>query len=177
MFYVYRAGMGEFHKYGVLKFSPSTCYIFSTISGIILVDEQVFRFDIFISTAYKWSAHFVIICWHVHFIQGNLFVFQKKKKQNKLCVLKYFQVHVAGVWKSLPLLKHISHTNIYSFSDENSPFLLNSQVTFALYILSTLLVLSSSIVLYFYGHTRYIPQQKISTIFLFYIYTFTFSII
>lgn len=79
-------------------------------------------------------------------------------------------MHVAGVWKSLPLLKHITHSSkMYSFSDENSPFLLNSQVTFALYILSTLLVLSSSIVLYFYGHTRYeegdFDTQTISSIF------------
>lgn len=61
-------------------------------------------------------------------------------------------MHVVGVWKALPLLKH--NSRVYNFGNP-TPFLLNSQVTFAMYILSTLLVLASSIVLYFYGHTRW----------------------
>lgn len=69
------------------------------------------------------------------------------------CIL--FQVHVIGIWKALPLLKH--NARVYNFGSP-TPFLLNSQVTFALYILSTLLVLASSIVLYFYGHTRYVSE-------------------
>ncbi|KAJ8959896.1 hypothetical protein NQ318_011632 [Aromia moschata] len=52
-------------------------------------------------------------------------------------------VHVVGVWKALPLLKH--NSRVYNFGNP-TPFLLNSQVTFAMYILSTLLVLASSIV-------------------------------
>ncbi|CAH1156014.1 unnamed protein product [Phaedon cochleariae] len=63
-----------------------------------------------------------------------------------------YKVHVVGVWKALPLLKH--NSRVYNFGSP-TPFLLNSEVTFSLYILSTLLVLTSSIVLYFYGHTRF----------------------
>ncbi|KAG5889821.1 hypothetical protein JTB14_023147 [Gonioctena quinquepunctata] len=63
-----------------------------------------------------------------------------------------YKVHVVGVWKAPYLLKH--NARVYNFGNP-TPFLLNSEVTFAMYMLSTLLVLASSIVLYFYGHTRF----------------------
>ncbi|KAL3268994.1 hypothetical protein HHI36_008079 [Cryptolaemus montrouzieri] len=63
-----------------------------------------------------------------------------------------YKVQVAGIWKSLPLLKH---TNFALISSKSTPFLLNAQVTLGLYLLSTLLVIASSLILYFYGHTRF----------------------
>ncbi|KAK9890752.1 hypothetical protein WA026_012100 [Henosepilachna vigintioctopunctata] len=63
-----------------------------------------------------------------------------------------YKVQIAGVWKSLPLLKH---TNFVLMSNRSTPFLLNAQVTLGLYLLSTLLVVASSLILYFYGHTRF----------------------
>lgn len=67
----------------------------------------------------------------------------------ELCRFFLIQVQVIGPWKSLPLLKHQVRETINS-----DVFLLNPQVTIALYILSCLLVLASSLVLYLYGHTR-----------------------
>lgn len=64
-----------------------------------------------------------------------------------------YKVQVIGPWKTLPLLKH--QPGGFSPNGGMSPFLLNPQVTLALYLLSILLVLSSSLVLYLYGHTRF----------------------
>lgn len=63
-----------------------------------------------------------------------------------------YKVQVSGVWKSLPLLKHSTN---YLHMTRRTPFLLNSQVTLGLYLLSTLLVIASSLILYLYGHTKF----------------------
>ncbi|XP_030768318.1 protein tincar isoform X3 [Sitophilus oryzae] len=64
-----------------------------------------------------------------------------------------YKIHVANLWTSLPLLQH--SPRLYKNFDRATPFLLNAEVTFALFMLSTLLVLASSVVMYFYGHTRF----------------------
>lgn len=64
----------------------------------------------------------------------------------------FLQVQIIGAWKALPLLKH--QPGGLSTLGGSSPFLLNPQVTLVLYILSCLLILASSLVLYLYGHTR-----------------------
>ncbi|CAG9830011.1 unnamed protein product [Diabrotica balteata] len=103
-----------------------------------------------------YSIRYPALFWATNKCLGLIFSFQLLI--NGLHILLSFagmsilyKVHVVGVWKALPLLKH--NAKVYSFGSP-TPFLLNSQVTFALYTLSTLLVLASSIVLYFYGHTR-----------------------
>jgi hypothetical protein len=75
-----------------------------------------------------------------------------KSPQSTILDTRDLQVQIVGGWKSLPLLKHEPST-LFTFS-KMSPFLLNPQVTLALYMMSTLLILSSSLVLYLYGHTR-----------------------
>ncbi|KAJ8972556.1 hypothetical protein NQ314_000143, partial [Rhamnusium bicolor] len=102
-----------------------------------------------------YSVRYPALFWSTNKCLGLIFSFQLLI--NGLHTLLSFagmsilyKVHVLGVWKALPLLKH--NSRVYNFGNP-TPFLLNSQVTFAMYILSTLLVLASSIVLYFYGHT------------------------
>ncbi|XP_072379513.1 protein tincar [Diabrotica undecimpunctata] len=116
-----------------------------------------------------YSIRYPALFWATNKCLGLIFSFQLLI--NGLHILLSFagmsilyKVHVVGVWKALPLLKH--NAKVYSFGSP-TPFLLNSQVTFALYTLSTLLVLASSIVLYFYGHTRFnafLNQQRESKI-------------
>ncbi|CAH0554998.1 unnamed protein product [Brassicogethes aeneus] len=105
-----------------------------------------------------YSVRYPALFWSTNKCLGIIFSFQLLI--NGLHTLISFagmsilyKVHIAGVWKSLPLLKHNARS-VYTFGSP-TPFLLNSQVTFGMYMLSTLLVLSSSIVLYFYGHTRF----------------------
>lgn len=62
-----------------------------------------------------------------------------------------YKVQVYGVDKALPLLRHRAGVNFFG---GESPFLLNPHVTLALFVLSGLLVLSSSLVLYLYGYGR-----------------------
>nr|CAH7721515.1 unnamed protein product [Callosobruchus chinensis] len=104
-----------------------------------------------------YSVRYPAIFWATNKCLGLIFSFQLLI--NGLHTLVSFagmsilyKVHVLGPAKALPLLSH--NVRIYSFAGD-SPFLLNPEVTFAMYILSTLLVLASSIVLYFYGHTRF----------------------
>ncbi|XP_057652628.1 protein tincar isoform X2 [Diorhabda carinulata] len=116
-----------------------------------------------------YSIRYPALFWATNKCLGLIFSFQLLI--NGLHILLSFagmsvlyKVHVVGVWKVLPLLKH--NAKVYNFGNP-TPFLLNSQVTFALYTLSTLLVLASSIVLYFYGHTRFnafLNQQRESKI-------------
>lgn len=61
-----------------------------------------------------------------------------------------YKVQVIGADKTLPLLRHIK----LNMLGGESPFLLNPLVTVALYILSEILVLSSSLVLYLYGYGK-----------------------
>lgn len=70
-------------------------------------------------------------------------------RASKNDVVDLFQVQIVGATKALPLLRHQQ-----GVASGASPFLLNPQVSLALYLLSTLLVLASSLVLYLYGHTR-----------------------
>ncbi|KAJ8978441.1 hypothetical protein NQ317_017644 [Molorchus minor] len=111
-----------------------------------------------------YSVRYPALFWSTNKCLGLIFSFQLLI--NGLHTLISFagmsilyKVHVFGAWKALPLLKP---NRVYNFGNP-TPFLLNSQVTFAMYILSTLLVLASSIVLYFYGHTSeisYVPYTR-----------------
>ncbi|RZC10188.1 tincar [Asbolus verrucosus] len=105
-----------------------------------------------------YSIRYPALFWSTNKCLGTIFSFQLLI--NGLhTLLAYagmsilYKVQVVGGWKSLPLLKHEPST-LFTFS-KLSPFLLNPQVTLALYMMSTLLILSSSLVLYLYGHTRF----------------------
>ncbi|XP_060527941.1 protein tincar [Cylas formicarius] len=105
-----------------------------------------------------YSVRYPALFWATNKCLGLIFSFQLLI--NGLHTLLSFagmsilyKIHVANLWKSLPLLQRSSR--LYNNFDSATPFLLNAQVTFALYMLSTLLVLASSIVMYFYGHTRF----------------------
>lgn len=66
------------------------------------------------------------------------------------------QVQVVGPLKGLPLLRHrtVPTTSTISTIFGDSYFLLNPHVTLVLFALSSLLVLCSSMVMYFYAHGR-----------------------
>ncbi|XP_063927551.1 protein tincar isoform X2 [Zophobas morio] len=105
-----------------------------------------------------YSIRYPAIFWSTNKCLGTIFSFQLLI--NALhTLLAYagmsilYKVQIVGGWKTLPLLKH-EHSTLFTFS-KMSPFLLNPQVTLALYMMSTLLILSSSLVLYLYGHTRF----------------------
>ncbi|XP_068897552.1 protein tincar isoform X2 [Tenebrio molitor] len=105
-----------------------------------------------------YSIRYPALFWSTNKCLGTIFSFQLLI--NGLhTLLAYagmsilYKVQIVGGWKSLPLLKHEPST-LFTFS-KMSPFLLNPQVTLALYMMSTLLILSSSLVLYLYGHTRF----------------------
>ncbi|CAG9772839.1 unnamed protein product [Ceutorhynchus assimilis] len=65
-----------------------------------------------------------------------------------------YKIHVTNLWTSMPLLQQ-ALPRLYNNFNKLTPFLLNAEVTFGLYMLSTLLILASSVVMYFYGHTRF----------------------
>ncbi|XP_008198381.1 protein tincar isoform X2 [Tribolium castaneum] len=105
-----------------------------------------------------YSIRYPALFWSTNKCLGTIFSFQLLI--NGLhTLLAYagmsilYKVQIVGGWKTLPLLKH-EPTTLFTFS-KLSPFLLNPQVTLALYMMSTLLILSSSLVLYLYGHTRF----------------------
>ncbi|GLV44477.1 tincar [Carabus blaptoides fortunei] len=72
-----------------------------------------------------------------------------------------YKVQIIGAWKALPLLRH--YPDGMSPLGGKSPFLLNPHVTLSLFCLSSLLILSSSLILYLYGHGRFnsfLNQQR-----------------
>lgn len=87
---------------------------------------------------------------------------ENKKNTMKIIVLKYlcngnssfvwgllfiFQVQVVGIDQAVPLLRrHVS---------SDPPFLLNANVSLGLFVLSQILVIASSLVLYLYGYGRF----------------------
>lgn len=66
-------------------------------------------------------------------------------------VLCYLQVHVIGAKEAIPLLSLRLSKWAMRFG---TPFILNKEVTIALYVMSVILVLVSSLVLYLYGYGR-----------------------
>ncbi|KAI4461529.1 protein tincar [Holotrichia oblita] len=64
-----------------------------------------------------------------------------------------FEVQIMGGLKALPFYKHQIAKSM--FTDNSTPFLLNSLVSILLYILYVLLIISSSLVFYLYGHIRF----------------------
>ncbi|XP_018335612.1 protein tincar isoform X2 [Agrilus planipennis] len=105
-----------------------------------------------------YSVRYPAVFWATNKTMGMLFSMQFLINSLQI-LLAYagmsvlYRVQVVGVWKVLPLLK--PQPGGVSPLGGISPFLLNPQVTLALYILYSLLVLSSSLVLYLYGYTRF----------------------
>ncbi|XP_065155259.1 protein tincar-like isoform X2 [Atheta coriaria] len=106
-----------------------------------------------------YSVRYPSLFWATNKCMGLLFSFQLLINGLQT-LLSYagmsvlYKVQIVGPWKALPLMKH--HLGgVTSPLGGISPFLLNPQVTLALYILSLLLILASSLVLYLYGHTRF----------------------
>lgn len=105
-----------------------------------------------------YSVRYPSLFWAANKGMGMLFSFQLLINGVQT-LLAYagmsilYKVQVYGSLKVLPLLKH--KPGGISPLGGISPFLLNPQVTLALYILSCLLVLASSLVLHLYGHTRF----------------------
>ncbi|GJQ71262.1 tinc [Trypoxylus dichotomus] len=64
-----------------------------------------------------------------------------------------YKVQIMGGLKALPFYKHQIAKSV--FTHNSTPFLLNSLVSILLYILYILLIISSSLVFYLYGHIRF----------------------
>lgn len=79
-----------------------------------------------------------------HSFTGKLYYINKTIS---LC----FQIHVLGPTEVLP---HIQHRLGKLQSKFGTPFVLDRYVTLALFLMTVLLVLSSSLVLYLYGYGR-----------------------
>ncbi|KAL1505371.1 hypothetical protein ABEB36_004954 [Hypothenemus hampei] len=102
-----------------------------------------------------YSVRYPAIFWSANKFLGLLFSFMLFV--NGLHIVLTFsgisilyKIHVADLWQLMSSNENNKHFN------HPTPYLLNAQVTFALYMLSTLLILASSVVMYFYGHTRFI---------------------
>lgn len=103
-----------------------------------------------------YAVRYPAVFWHTNKAFGTLFSFQLLVNGLQslvayagMCVL--FKVQVLGAKEALPML----HLRTNHDSDDGSPFLLNTHVTLALFILSNVLILSSSLVLYLYGYGRF----------------------
>ncbi|XP_049962031.1 protein tincar, partial [Schistocerca serialis cubense] len=97
-----------------------------------------------------YAVRYPAVFWHTNKAFGALFSLQLLANgvQSLLayagvCVL--YKVQVVGAAEALPIL-----------GSNESPFLLNPLVTLALYVLSSVLVLASSLVLYLYGYGRFL---------------------
>lgn len=99
-----------------------------------------------------YAVRYPAVFWHTNKSFGLLFSLQLLTNGLQsllayagMCVL--YKVEVIGAQEALPILP------IPRNSD--SPFLLNPLVTLALFVLSNVLVLASSLVLYLYGYGRF----------------------
>ncbi|XP_066245516.1 protein tincar isoform X2 [Euwallacea similis] len=105
-----------------------------------------------------YSVRYPSLFWSANKCLGLLFSFMLIVNGMQI-VLSFagisilYKLHIADIWNYLPF----NQPRLYMTLSPSglSPFLLNAQVTFALYMLATLLVLASSVVMYFYGHTRF----------------------
>ncbi|KAH1005560.1 hypothetical protein HUJ04_006520 [Dendroctonus ponderosae] len=106
-----------------------------------------------------YSVRYPAIFWSANKCLGLLFSFLLFINGQHI-VLSFagisvlYKIHVADIWNYMYFSQQNS-LKLYKNFDKVTPFLLNAQVTFGLYMLSTLLVLASSVVMYFYGHTRF----------------------
>ncbi|ERL89253.1 hypothetical protein D910_06626 [Dendroctonus ponderosae] len=106
-----------------------------------------------------YSVRYPAIFWSANKCLGLLFSFLLFINGQHI-VLSFagisvlYKIHVADIWTYMSFSQQNS-LKLYKNFDKVTPFLLNAQVTFGLYMLSTLLVLASSVVMYFYGHTRF----------------------
>ncbi|KAK7869725.1 hypothetical protein R5R35_011794 [Gryllus longicercus] len=103
-----------------------------------------------------YAVRYPAVFWHTNKAFGTLFSFQllvnglqSMVAYAGMCVL--YKVQVLGAKEALPMLHLRTSHNV----DEGSPFILNTHVTLALFILSNVLILASSLVLYLYGYGRF----------------------
>ncbi|XP_068085891.1 protein tincar [Anabrus simplex] len=103
-----------------------------------------------------YTVRYPSVFWHTNKAFAALFSFQLLANGMQslvayagLCVL--YKVQVLGAKEALPML----HCRMNQNAEGGSPFLLNTHVTLALFVLSNVLVLASSLVLYLYGYGRF----------------------
>nr|KAF7423091.1 hypothetical protein H0235_008374 [Vespula pensylvanica] len=109
-----------------------------------------------------YSVRYPAVFWSCNKALGTIFSVQLviNSAQSLLAyagMSVLYKVQVVGPLKVLPLLRHRTVTTASTISTifGDSYFLLNPHVTLALFALSSLLVLCSSMVMYFYAHGRF----------------------
>ncbi|XP_054258919.1 protein tincar [Macrosteles quadrilineatus] len=104
---------------------------------------------------FVYAIRYPAVFWNTNKWFGALFSIQLLINGAQ-CILMYagisvlYKVHVVGPSEALPLL----HQRVGLSPSMPQHFLLNRDVTLALFIFSTLLVIKSSLVLYLYGYSR-----------------------
>ncbi|KAL0269560.1 UNVERIFIED_CONTAM: hypothetical protein PYX00_007252 [Menopon gallinae] len=99
-----------------------------------------------------YAVRYPSVFWNTNKWFGTLFSFQLLGNAIQ-ALISYagmsvlYKVQVVGAFEALPLLKKAHSIG--------SPFLLDNYVTLGLFVLSSLLVLSTSLVLYLYGYGRF----------------------
>ncbi|XP_014480514.1 PREDICTED: protein tincar [Dinoponera quadriceps] len=109
-----------------------------------------------------YSVRYPAVFWSCNKALGTIFSLQLVVNSAQ-SLLAYagmsvlYKVQVVGPLKVLPLLRHrtVAATSTISTIFGDSYFLLNPHVTLVLFALSSLLVLCSSMVMYFYAHGRF----------------------
>ncbi|KAG7190212.1 hypothetical protein KM043_006336 [Ampulex compressa] len=109
-----------------------------------------------------YSVRYPAVFWSCNKALGTIFSLQLVVNSAQ-SLLAYagmsvlYKVQVVGPLKVLPLLRHrtVATTSTISTIFGDSYFLLNPHVTLVLFALSSLLVLCSSMVMYFYAHGRF----------------------
>ncbi|XP_046819183.1 protein tincar isoform X4 [Vespa crabro] len=109
-----------------------------------------------------YSVRYPAVFWSCNKALGTIFSVQLviNSAQSLLAyagMSVLYKVQVVGPLKVLPLLRHrtVATASTISTIFGDSYFLLNPHVTLALFALSSLLVLCSSMVMYFYAHGRF----------------------
>ncbi|XP_025155773.1 protein tincar [Harpegnathos saltator] len=109
-----------------------------------------------------YSVRYPAVFWSCNKALGTIFSLQLVVNSAQ-SLLAYagmsvlYKVQVVGPLKVLPLLRHrtVATSSTISTIFGDSYFLLNPHVTLVLFALSSLLVLCSSMVMYFYAHGRF----------------------
>ncbi|XP_043289073.1 protein tincar isoform X2 [Venturia canescens] len=109
-----------------------------------------------------YSVRYPAVFWSCNKALGTIFSLQLVANSAQ-SLLAYagmsvlYKIQVVGPLKVLPLLRHrtVSTASTISSFFGDSYFLLNPHVTLALFALSSLLVLCSSMVMYLYAHGRF----------------------